>query len=207
MAKRNDSNIQVIRLNLLDGPKLIKKQVGISWTVFIISVVLILVMVIAPVVTLRIVNKSLAERVKSLNETYASLKKKESEFANVIKQKNTIVRFMDTAYLLVDNQPKLSIVLDEIRKRLPKGTAIQGGINLTVKGESVFLSLQVTSDQYIDAPTLLDSFGNSPYLYVKDAKIVPLNVSSISQSQEKRWSYNVNLVLGWKQVVREGDDK
>lgn len=117
------------------------------------------------------------------------------------------MKFIDNTYTIIDMQPKLSIVLDEIRKRLPKGSTVQGGINLSVNGDSVRLSLKIVSDSYLDAPQLIDAFAASPYLYVKNAKVLPINLSSISQSQENEWTYSVNLLLGWKQNVKEGENK
>lgn len=62
MKKKGSSNFTVIRLNLLDGPKFIRRQVGISWTTFWVSVILIIVMTLAPIITMKMVNKSLAKK-------------------------------------------------------------------------------------------------------------------------------------------------
>ncbi len=209
MSAKNKGKVTftVIRLNLLDGPKFIKRQVGISWTTFWVSVILIAIMTAAPIITMKTINSSLSKKVNSLNSTYASLKAKEARFHQVIKQKNNIMKFIDNAYNLINMQPKISIVLQEIRKRLPKGSTVQGGMNLGVNGDSVMLSLKIVSDSYLDAPQLIDAFASSPYLYVKDVKVTPINVNSISKAQEDKWTYSVNLVLGWKQDVKEGEGK
>ncbi len=185
MSAKNKGKVTftVIRLNLLDGPKFIKRQVGISWTTFWVSVILIAIMTAAPIITMKTINSSLSKKVNSLNSTYASLKAKEARFHQVIKQKNNIMKFIDNAYNLINMQPKISIVLQEIRKRLPKGSTVQGGMNLGVNGDSVMLSLKIVSDSYLDAPQLIDAFASSPYLYVKDVKVTPINVNSISKAQ------------------------
>jgi len=207
MASKSVNNIKVIKLNLLEGSKYVKKEVGISWGTFIASIVLIAVMTVAPIVTLKLVNNSLNKKIAKLNETYSSLRKKEQAFKAAVKEKETIMKFIDTAYSIVSNQPKLDIVLDEIRKRLPKGSTIQGGISLSVKGNVVSMSLKVISDNYLDAPQLIDAFSQSPYLYVKSAKLVPLNIASLSKGDNNTWSYSVQLLLGWKSQGGEGETK
>lgn len=209
--KRNDFGFVVIKLNLLDGPKLIKRQVGISWFTFIVSIVLIFVLVAAPLLTVKFVNRELDKKVEMLNNTYSKLRDKEQSFTKAVKRKEEIMNFIEKTYILVDMQPRLSIVLDEVRKRLPRGTRIQGGVNLSVSGASVLLRLNLLSKEYLDVPQLIDAFSLSSYLYVEDAKVVPVDVSSVSsivdEQNNKEWSYDVILLLKWKENIGEGEAK
>ncbi len=209
MGRTSKYSRVVIKLNLLDGPKYIKREVGISWATFILSVILILVMTVAPLLTLKVVNKNLEKKIDMLNATYRSLQPKERKFRDILKQKEEILKFVDEAYNLVSKQARVSVILDEIRKRLPKGTAIQNGVSISVNDSYVSLSLRLISDSYLDAPQLIDAFSQSPYLYVESAKVVPLGVSSVSTSDGKQWNYSVSLTLGWQKsnVEKAGENK
>ena len=209
--KGNDLGFVIIKLNLLDGPKLIKRQVGISWFTFIISIVLILVLVSAPLLTVKGVNRGLDKKVEMLNNAYSKLKDKEQSFIKAVKKKEEIMKFIEKTYTLVEMQPRLSVVLDELRKRLPRGTRIQGGISLSVNDDSVLLRLTLLSKEYLDVPQLIDAFSLSHYLYVEDAKVVPVDVSSVSkivdEQDNEEWGYDVILLLKWKENIGEGDEK
>ena len=205
--KKTDCVNNVAKLNLLDTSFLTTETFGISWVTFSISVALTVVLAIAPVLSLKMMNKRLEAEIDELNMLHKKLIKKEKMFQQLVKEKESIMSFIQTAMSMVENQPQIDIVLDEIRKRLPKDVEIEGGISLKIGPDNVQTSLKVISTRYLSAPQILDAFALSPYLYVKSAKVEPLNINAINKN-EKLWSYSVDLVLGWKvNQQKEGETK
>ena len=80
-----------------------------------------------------------------------------------------------------------------------------------MSGNSVLLRLSLLSKEYLDVPQLIDAFSLSPYLYVEDAEVVPVDISSVSkivsEQDKEEWSYDVILLLKWKENIGEGEEK
>jgi len=186
----------IVRMNLLDGPKLLMARKGASWGAFVVGILLALLGVLMPLGYLSYQNVLAAHELDSLRKEYeATYKNREQVFAKLVSEKAKIQSALQKVAQDVKGDYKLSDYLDEIRKRMPQGVKVTDRISLKVdtKNRTVISSLQLVADSYLNAVAFMRSFADSP-LILKSVEIIPVAVPVVSQN-DKLWRFTVKLVF------------
>ncbi len=186
----------VVRMNLLEGPKLLVARRGASWGAFFVGILLALLGVLMPIAYLSYQNALAGRELDSLKKQYeTAYKDREQVFNQLVSMKAKIQNTLQRVSQDIKGKYRLSDYLDEIRKRMPQGVKVSDRISLKVdtKNNTVVTSLQLVSNTYLDAVVFMRSFADSP-LILKSVDVIPVSVPVISQN-EGTWRFSVKLVF------------